>query len=71
MTNFAVKKSSILTDYDIDNLYRKFGGANQSYIEIVNVMKNKSTIDKYPLLKDISLSITDTVKEHKINKSTY
>ena len=71
MTNFAVKKSSILTDYDIDNLYRKFAGANHNYIEIVNVMKNKSTIDKYPLLKDISLSIADTVKEHKINKNTY
>lgn len=71
MSSFAVKKSSILTDYDIDNLYRKFSGASQSYIEIVNVVKNESTIDKYPLLKDISLSVTDTEEDHKINKSTY
>ena len=68
MSHFAVKKSNILTDYDIDNLYRKFGSANQNYIEIVNVAKNKSTIEKYPLLKDIS--ITETEQDHKINKST-
>lgn len=71
MSHFAVKKSSILTDYDIDNLYRKFGGANQNYIEIVNGAKNKSTIEKYPLLKDISISITETAQNHKINKRTY
>ncbi|WP_392343311.1 BcsR/BcsP family cellulose biosynthesis protein [Pseudoalteromonas prydzensis] len=70
MSHFAVKKSSILTDYDIDNLYRKFGSANQNYIEIVNVAKNKSTIEKYPLLKDISISITETDQDHKINKRT-
>ena len=67
MGHFAVKKSSILTDYDIYNLYLKFGGKNQSYIEIANIVKNKSTIDKYPLLKDISSSINEIDKKHKIN----
>ncbi|AXV65789.1 MULTISPECIES: BcsR/BcsP family cellulose biosynthesis protein [Pseudoalteromonas] len=71
MNDFAFKKSTVLTKNDIDNLLRQFGGKNQGYIEIVDVEKNRQTIDKYPLIKDIALSIKDTQQDKLFNKSTY
>ncbi|MGX1112390.1 hypothetical protein ACSSVW_001795 [Pseudoalteromonas sp. MBR-15] len=71
MNDFALKKSTVLTKNDIDNLLRQFGGKNQGYIEIVDVEKNRQTIDKYPLIKDIALSIKDTQQDKLFNKSTY
>jgi len=56
MNEFAVKKSNILTQYDIDNLLNRFGGKTSSYIEIVDVQKNNQIIEKYPLLSDVSRS---------------
>ncbi|KTF16284.1 BcsR/BcsP family cellulose biosynthesis protein [Pseudoalteromonas sp. H105] len=56
MNVFAVKKSNILTQYDIDNLLNRFGGKTSSYIEIVDVQKNNQIIEKYPLLSDVSRS---------------
>ncbi len=47
MNEFAVKKSNILTQYDIDNLLNRFGGKTSSYIEIVDVQKNNQIIEKY------------------------
>ena len=71
MNDYAVKKSTILTQYDIDNLLHQFGGKKQTYIEIVDVEKNRQTIEKYPLIKDIALSVKDTQQVKNINKSTY
>ncbi|MCF7500518.1 MULTISPECIES: BcsR/BcsP family cellulose biosynthesis protein [unclassified Pseudoalteromonas] len=71
MNDYVVKKSTILTQYDIDNLLHQFGGKNQTYIEIVDVEKNRQTIEKYPLIKDIALSVKDTQQVKNINKSTY
>ncbi|MBE0350141.1 BcsR/BcsP family cellulose biosynthesis protein [Pseudoalteromonas lipolytica] len=71
MNDLALKKSTVLTKNDIDNLLRQFGGKNQGYIEIVDVEKNRQTIDKYPLIKDIALSIKDTQQDKLFNKSTY
>lgn len=71
MNDFAFKKSTVLTKNDIDNLLRQFGGKNQGYIEIVDVENNRQTIDKYPLIKDIALSIKDTQQDKLFNKSTY
>ncbi|TMN71388.1 hypothetical protein CWB85_11320 [Pseudoalteromonas sp. S1727] len=53
----VVKNSTILTQYDITNLLRRFGGKNQQYVEIVDVQKNLQTINKYPLIKDVSSSV--------------
>lgn len=54
MHDFFVEKSNILTQYDIKNLLNRFGGKNQSYIEIVDVQKNQNILEKYPLLKEVS-----------------
>ncbi|HCV04067.1 BcsR/BcsP family cellulose biosynthesis protein [Pseudoalteromonas sp. SSMSWG5] len=59
MNNFAVTKSNTLTQYDIDNLLQKFGGRQQEYVEITDVEKNRKTIEKYPLISDISNAIAD------------
>lgn len=59
MNNFAVTKSNTLTQYDIDNLMQKFGGRQQEYVEITDVEKNRKTIEKYPLISDISNAIAD------------
>ncbi|MGO2476883.1 MAG: BcsR/BcsP family cellulose biosynthesis protein [Pseudoalteromonas sp.] len=54
MHDFFIKKSNILTEYDIERLLNRFGGKNQSYIEIVDEQKNQDILEKYPLLKEIS-----------------
>lgn len=54
MHDFFVEKSNILTQYDIKNLLNRFGGKNQSYIEIVDGQKNQQILEKYPLLKEVS-----------------
>ena len=68
MTN-VVKNSTILTQYDITNLLQRFGGKNQQYVEIVDVQKNLQTINKYPLLKDISLSVQTQSLPQRMSKS--
>lgn len=68
MTN-VVKNSTILTQYDITNLLQRFGGKNQQYVEIVDVQKNLQTINKYPLLKDISLSVQTQSLPQRMTKS--
>ena len=65
----VVKNSTILTQYDITNLLRRFGGKNQQYVEIVDVQKNLQTINKYPLLKDISLSVQTQSLPQRMTKS--
>ncbi|WP_217874605.1 BcsR/BcsP family cellulose biosynthesis protein [Pseudoalteromonas shioyasakiensis] len=69
MNNFAVKKSNTLTQYDIDELIRQFGGKETDYVEIVDVEKNRKTIKKYPLLNDIALATTQTQSTKKVNKN--
>ena len=69
MNNFAVKKSNTLTQYDIDELIRQFGGKETDYVEIVDVEKNRKTIEKYPLLNDIALATTQTQSTKKVNKN--
>ncbi len=66
MNNFAVTKSNTLTQYDIDNLLQKFGGRQQEYVEITDVEKNRKTIEKYPLISDISNAIADAQYTRKI-----
>ena len=68
MTN-VVKNSTILTQYDITNLLKRFGGRNQQYVEIVDVQKNLQTINKYPLIKDITLSVQAQSLPQKITQS--
>ncbi|WP_213608696.1 BcsR/BcsP family cellulose biosynthesis protein [Pseudoalteromonas sp.] len=53
MNNLIVKNSQTLTSNDIENLAKRFGGKSNDYIEIVNTQKNKQTINKYALLKEI------------------
>lgn len=60
MNDFAVKKSNTLTQYDIDELIRQFGGEKTDYVEIVDVEKNRKTIEKYPLINDIVLATKET-----------
>ena len=69
MNNFAVKNSHTLTQYDIEKLLRQFGGKETDYVEIVDVEKNRKTIEKYPLLNDIALATTQTQSTKKINKN--
>ena len=69
MNNFAVKNSNTLTQYDIEKLLRQFGGKETDYVEIVDVEKNRKTIEKYPLLNDIALATTQTQSTKKINKN--
>ena len=69
MTSCVVTKSTILTQYDITNLLNRFGGKNQQYVEIVDVQKNLQTINKYPLLKDISLSVQTQSLPQRMSKS--
>ncbi|MFY8325485.1 MULTISPECIES: BcsR/BcsP family cellulose biosynthesis protein [unclassified Pseudoalteromonas] len=54
MHNIYKDQSNILTQYDIECLLSRFGGKDQSYIEIVDVQKNQQIFAKYPLLKEIS-----------------
>ncbi|MDI4654754.1 MULTISPECIES: BcsR/BcsP family cellulose biosynthesis protein [Pseudoalteromonas] len=69
MNDFAVKNSLTLTQYDIEKLLRQFGGKETDYVEIVDVEKNRKTIEKYPLLNDIALATTQTQSTKKINKN--
>jgi len=50
-------------------LFRQFGGKETDYVEIIDVEKNRNTIEKYPLLNDIALATTQTQSTKKINKS--
>ncbi|MDI4654757.1 MULTISPECIES: BcsR/BcsP family cellulose biosynthesis protein [Pseudoalteromonas] len=68
MNNFAVKKSNTLTQYDIDELIRQFGGKETDYVEIVDVEKNRKTIEKYPLLNDIALATKTAPCTKKLTK---
>ncbi|MEM7388875.1 MAG: BcsR/BcsP family cellulose biosynthesis protein [Pseudomonadota bacterium] len=65
MNDFAVKNSHTLTQYDIEKLLRQFGGKETDYVEIVDVEKNRRTIEKYPLLNDIALA----TKKHRARKN--
>lgn len=69
MNDFAVKKSNTLTQYDIEELVRQFGGKETDYVEIVDVEKNRKTIEKYPLLNDIALATTQTQSTKKLTKT--
>jgi len=69
MNDFAVKNSLTLTQYDIEKLLRQFGGKETDYVEIVDVEKNRKTIEKYPLLNDIALATTQTQSTKKVNKN--
>lgn len=60
MDPYFLKKTNTLTSDDITNLLCRFGEKDQQYVEIVDVQKNIQTINKYPLLKDIMLSIKCT-----------
>ncbi|MCP4586083.1 MULTISPECIES: BcsR/BcsP family cellulose biosynthesis protein [unclassified Pseudoalteromonas] len=69
MNDFAVKNSHTLTQYDIEKLLRQFGGKETDYVEIVDVEKNRKTIEKYPLLNDIALATKEALRTEKINKN--
>ncbi|WP_404340686.1 hypothetical protein [Pseudoalteromonas mariniglutinosa] len=71
MNDVAVKQSKTLTQYDIANLLNRFAGKHHDYVEIVDVQKNRLTIEKYPLLQDIEASIKShqqTANFNKVNK---